>query len=344
MKKSFGILISVIFLSLLFLNSCNSCNRDKDKKHAVKKSQLKEIQEQIKISIDRYEQDLFKVRKDFFQEDLLAVQKKYPFFLEGDLSDVRNQKQLWDYINDPLIKEVFHQTQKVFPNLNDLTKNIHESMSYYKSYYPNEKIPRIYTYVSGFDYELPIKYMDTLLIVALDMYLGENSKYYDQLGIPKYVSYHYQPEFIVPDCFKEIAYRHTPDPKTRITLLDYMIFEGKRYYFAECMMPDSPDTLIIGYPNAKLQWAIANEGNIWAYLIENNLLYSKDNRAIVKFINEAPFTSVFAKESPGRIGTWVGWQIVRTYMNNCDVKLPDMMKDVNYRGILEKSKYKPKKQ
>ncbi len=343
MNKRVGLIILTVILSAIFLNSCNSCNRDKDKKHSIKKSQLKEIQEQIKISVERYEQDLFKIRKENFEEDLLVVQKKYPFFLEGDLKDVRNQKQLWDYINDPLIKEVYLQTQKVFPDLNELTKNLHESMSYYKTYFPNENIPRICTYVSGFDYELPIKYMDSLLIVAMDMYLGTNSKYYDQLGIPKYVSFHYNPEFIVPDCFKEIAYRHLPNPKTRITLLDYMIFEGKKLYFTECMMPDVPDSLIIGYPKSKIEWAQANEGNIWAYLIENNLLYSKDNKAIVKFINDAPFTSVFAKESPGRIGMWVGWQIVRSYMSANDVLLPDMMKDGDFRAILEKSKYKPKK-
>lgn len=341
-KRIVFVILSVLF-SLLMFTSCNSCNRDKDKKHSIKKSELTEMKTQIKVSVSRYEQDLFKVRKDYFLEDLLLVQKKYPFFLEGDLNDIRNQKQLWDYINDPLIREVYDRTQKVYPDLTDFTRNIHESMSYYKLYYPSVKIPNIYTYVSGFDYELPIKYMDSLLIIALDMYLGTNSKYYDQLGIPKYVSFHYQSEFIIPDCFKEISYRHLPDPKTCVNLLDYMIFEGKKLYFTECMMPDVPDSLIIGYPKQKIEWAEANEGNIWSYLIENKLLYSKDSRAIAKFINDAPFTSVFAKESPGRIGTWVGWQIVRSFMNNNEVQLQDLMRDGNNRGILDKSKYKPQK-
>lgn len=342
MKRETVVLVMVV-LSLMFFTSCNSCERSKEKKFAVKQSQLKEAKEQIKISIERYEQDLFSARQETFVEDLKKVQQKYPFFLEGDLDDIRNQKQLWGYINDPTIKEVYDKTQKQFPNLNKLTVDLLEAMSYYKTHVPEAQIPKIYTYVSGFDYELPIKYMDNMLIIALDMFLGPKVKYYDQMGIPKYVSFRYQPEFILPESFKEISYSYLPSPKTRITTLDYMIFEGKKLYFTELMMPHVHDTLIIGYPLEKLNWAIQNEGNIWAYIIENNLLYSKDNKAIVKFINDAPFTSFFARESPGRIGHWIGWQIVRSYMNNNEVNLLDMMKDENYRGILEKSRYKPKK-
>lgn len=341
--KRLIVLLGLSILTMINFSSCNSCNRTKEKKFAVKQSQLKEAKQQIKISIDRYEQDLFTVRKDSFLSDLQKVQRKYPFFLEGDLEDVRNQKQLWGYINDPMIKEVFQKTQKRFPNLNKLTGDLLEAMSYYKTYLPEATIPKVYTYVSGFDYELPVKYMDNMLIIALDMFIGPHVDYYDQLGIPKFVSFGYQPEFIVPVSFKEISYAYLPSPKTRVTLLDYMIFEGKKLYFTELMMPHMHDSLIIGYPLQKLDWAIQNEGNIWAYLIENNLLYSKDNKTIVKFINDAPFTSVFARESPGRIGHWVGWQIVRSYMNTNEVDLLEMMKNENFREILEKSRYKPKK-
>ncbi len=342
MKRATVVLVLMV-ISVMFFTSCNSCERNNEKKFAVKQSQLKEAKEQIKITVNRYEQDLFSVREDFFVDDLKKIQKKYPFFLEGDIEDVRNQKQLWGYINDPMIKEVYEKSQKRFPNLNNMTSDLLDAMSYLKTYDSDVQIPNVYTYVSGFDYELPVKYMDNMLIIALDMFLGPNVNYYDQMGIPKYVSFRYQPEFILPESFKEISYSYLPSPKTRITMLDYMVFEGKKLYFAELMMPILHDSLLIGYPNQKLNWAIQNEGNIWAYLIENNLLYTKDNKAIVKFINDAPFTSVFARESPGRIGHWIGWQIVRSYMNSNEVNLLDMMKDENYRGILEKSRYKPKK-
>jgi hypothetical protein len=48
-------------------------------------------------------------------------------------------------------------------------------------------------------------------------------------------------------------------------------------------------------------------------------------------------------ESPGNIGSWVGWQLVRTYLkNNSNVKWTDLMKDnTDPLTFLRASKYKP---
>jgi hypothetical protein len=338
--------LSIFFLVVLgsfLFTSCQSCERTKEKKHAVSVAKLKEVQRQLKISIERYEVDFFAVSNDNFVEDLKKLQKKYPFFLEGDLDDVRNQRQLWSYLNDPLIKEIYELTMKKYPDLNDLTAQFREAFSYYSTYFPEEKIPHIYTYVSGLDYEMPIKLMDSILVIALDMYLGANYKYYNELGIPQYVSSRFQKEYILPNCFSEISYLHSSNPKTCVTVLDHMIYEGRRIYFTEMMLPNLHDTLLIGYSGAGLNWAKQNEGNVWGYFLDNEILYSKESKAVVKLIQEAPFTSYFSKESPGRMGIWIGWQIVRKYMNGNDVELGDFMQEENYKMVLEKSRYKPKK-
>jgi len=61
-----------------------------------------------------------------------------------------------------------------------------------------------------------------------------------------------------------------------------------------------------------------------------------------KYINPAPFTSYFPEESPGRTGIWLGWQIIRSYMDkNQDITLPQLMDNFDVQGILEKSGYRP---
>ena len=46
--------------------------------------------------------------------------------------------------------------------------------------------------------------------------------------------------------------------------------------------------------------------------------------------------------SPGKIGVWIGWQIVRSYMKHNDVSLQELLK-IDESDLFNKSKYKPKK-
>jgi hypothetical protein len=342
--KRFIFITVLFFVSLLSFTSCDSCSRNKDKKHAIKESKLEKIRANINTTLYRYEKELFSLNKKDFANELLRIQPKFSFFLNGDVRDPKNQQQLYAFINDPVTQEIYKETMRVYPNVDDLKKQFDNAFSYYNYYFPSAKIPKVYTYVSSLDFELPIKLADSVLIIALDMYLGKECKYYKQIGIPVYKSDRFSRQYIVSDCLKEMAYKHIKFDNSRITLLDEMIMEGKRLYFAEAMMPDENDSIIIGYSNQQLTWVQQNEGNMWAYIIDKGLLYTVNSKVIMKFINDAPFTPFFANDSPGRAGAWIGWQIVRAYMNNYkEANIEQLLQDSNSQKILNRSKYKPKK-
>ena len=64
----------------------------------------------------------------------------------------------------------------------------------------------------------------------------------------------------------------------------------------------------------------------------------------MKFTSEGPFTTALSKQSAPRIGYWVGWRIVKQYMQeNPDVTLEQLMKETDAQELLKKSKYIPKK-
>lgn len=342
--KRFIIFTTLAILIGISFSSCDSCSRKKDKKFAVKADKIKEIRAKINTTIYRYEKDLFTLNPKEFGNELARIQPKYPFFLNGNVQDPRNQQQLYGFINDPVTQEIYKETIKTYPNLDDIKLKFDESFSYYNYYYPNKPIPKVFTYVSSLDFEMPIKYADTILIIALDMYLGKDCKFYKQSGTPLYKSARYSREYIIADCFKEMAYSHMKFDNSRVSLLDEMIIEGKRLYFAESMLPNEHDTTLIGYPLNKLKWAQQNEANMWGYIIDKELLYTPDTKIIMKFINDAPFTTFFANDSPGRVGAWIGWQIVRSYMNNNkNFTLEQLMNEPNGQKILNLSKYKPAK-
>ena len=113
-------------------------------------------------------------------------------------------------------------------------------------------------------------------------------------------------------------------------------------YFLDCIFPDDPDYLKIGYLPDKIKWCKEHENAMWTYLIENKLLYSNDHMNIRRFIGPGPFTSSFTTESPGKAGVWIGWQIVRQYMKkNPQVTLPVLMKENDSQKILSQSGYAP---
>ena len=108
------------------------------------------------------------------------------------------------------------------------------------------------------------------------------------------------------------------------------------------MLPETSDELIFGFTPDQMKFCRNNEGQMWQYLIENNLLFSTDKFTIRKLTGEAPFTSFFSKESPGRAAVWMGFRIIESYMMKTrGIKMEEMINDTNVQGILEKAKYSP---
>ena len=96
------------------------------------------------------------------------------------------------------------------------------------------------------------------------------------------------------------------------------------------------------YSEQKMEWCSNNEANIWAYFIDNEILYSTDIKKFNSYINYAPFAKGMPKDSPGRIAYYIGWKIVNSYMkNNPRLTLAALMQNTQSQEILQQSGYKP---
>jgi hypothetical protein len=122
-----------------------------------------------------------------------------------------------------------------------------------------------------------------------------------------------------------------------------MIERGKQWWLLDKFMPATDDSVKTGYTQQQLEWCRENEGLIWTYIIKNENLYSVDPVTIQTYIGEAPFTQGFSQQdSPGNLGPWIGWQIVKKFEEkNPGIRPEDVMK-TSPAQILEQAKYKPK--
>ena len=142
---------------------------------------------------------------------------------------------------------------------------------------------------------------------------------------------------------RELAKQKIDYKKIGTGLLDMIINEGKIIWYTQAMVPAIADTILLDYSGWQMEWAQSAEGMVWAFLLENEMLYAKDNQLIQKFIYPSPFTSYFGVESPPRLGWFIGWKIVNSYMhNNSYVELKELMVEYDSQEILNRSGYKPK--
>jgi hypothetical protein len=196
--------------------------------------------------------------------------------------------------------------------------------------------------LTNVDYNNKVVLADSLLFISLDVFLGKESEIYQDF--PEYIKQNYTKEHMmvsVAEEFSDVLLMPSNDK----TFIARMIQEGKKLQMIQAFLPKVAANEIIGYAPEDMTWAADNEEDIWKYFVENTLFYNTDTQLNSRFIEDAPFSKFyleFDKNSPGRIGSWFGWQIVQSYLKNNEVTLQEMLL-TNNEEIFKKSKYKPKK-
>lgn len=334
----------IISTAFLFVLSCS----DRSGKHY----RINEKYTEPGIEIKRLEKDLFETDPARLTDLKDSLNTRYGNFLQlfawvinaGDLGDSTSYEVIRDFVTDRVNYDVYQKVMEKYPDLSAYEQDMEKAWGRYSYHFPDSLIPGIYSFISGFNNSIIVG--DSSLAFGLDRYLGSDSRYYRELGIYNYLTKKMVPGRIVPDAFYAWAKASWPRDKQVINdnLLSNIIYEGKLYYFTKSMLYDMPDSLIFGYTAGQMEFCRNNEYRMWEYLIEHDMLFSKDKMLIRKLTGEAPFTTYFTRESPGRASLWLGFRIVESYMmRNRDVSLPGLMTDDNYKGFLEKARYNPEK-
>ncbi|WP_242118267.1 gliding motility lipoprotein GldB [Aestuariivivens sediminicola] len=317
--------IGSLFILLVVLLSCNKENRLEQNINKINTD----------ITVERFDRLFANVEI----EALSKLKQDYPFMFAKKYSD-----SFWiAQKKDSLQRELFLEVEKAFPDFEDVELEIESLFNHLKYYFPEFKLPRVITTTSMVDYRNKVILTDTIVLLSIDTYLGSQHKFY--AGIQKYIASNLRKEQIVVDLSGAYAEKYIYQ-SPRKTLLDEMIYYGKVLYFNDLMIPFKSESERIGYTDEELQWAQANESYIWRYFVERELLYSTDSKLPNRFINPAPFTKFYLEEidseSPGRLGQYMGWQIVRAYMENNDVTLKELLVNSS-EAIFNNSKFKPRK-
>jgi len=288
----------------------------------------------VDFTIERFEQIYYETPVEKFSE----TREAYSVFFPEEFHDSIFTSKL----TDPLYRELYDEVQLKYKNFSDVESEIEDLFRHIKYYFPEKNIPgKVTTLISEMDYANKVIYTDSIVLIALDLYLGEDHRFYE---FPDYFRQTFTRRQILPDmatAFTETVLKYPNDR----TLLSQMIYFGKQLYLKDLLLPTYSDAEKIGYTDEKWKWSLENEKEMWRYFIEESLLYSTDSKLLQRFITPAPFSKFYLEidnESPGRVGVFLGWQIVKAYMSQSEHSLESLL-NADAKTIFEKSKYKPKR-
>lgn len=331
----------------LLLTACCYFSCDNKTKHKIPEA----VTEQpFSLKINRFDKDLFALKSDTAKSGIAGLAEKYPDFFYlftkqiiniGDSSNPQMASLLKGFLNDTYINEMYNEVKNQYKDLDEYNKELTQAFKGYHYFFPPAKVPEITYFVSGYNYA-NVTTAHTLAI-GLEMYLGQNYKPYSLMEIPVYKQKLMRKEYFVADAMQAWIGTEFEKQEDYASLLHQMLHKAKVIYTIEQLMPEVPDTVLFGYSAAQLDWCRQNEAKIWAHFIEKKLLFAALRGDSYKYINEGPFTAGFPRESPGKLGVWVGYQIIKKYADQqANNTLKQLFENHNAQQILTQSKYKPK--
>ncbi len=327
----------IIITLALLVASCQE-------KTPVYKAKLDIKAEPYDLEFDRYEDVLFNLDTADFQQELIKSQDRYRVFLSGDLGNTEAVQYLKDFATDPFSVFLYQKAKASFPDLKQVEPVVEDVLAHFHYYYPDIELPKkAFTCITGVHPdEPPVQIIDNQIVISLDWYL-DDEEVYDQIGMPRYMSLRRNGPTLAKDVAEQLYMHYLYEWRKQGQIVGEMVFYGRRNFFVEAMCPNLPDSVLLGYSAHQWQWAVENEGEVWADIVGNRRLYDAGLDAYMMFFGDGPFTQAYSNDAPSRLGEFFGLNIIRSYASNNDCDFVELMDRKNLQNIFQDSGYKPKK-
>jgi hypothetical protein len=316
---SFG-LRKILFLtaSAAFLANFYACSASNEEAYIPN---LDNIQP-LTVQVQRTEQFLAKV-------DTNNKAGIYPAFVQNfadfagiysqDLLKIPTENQamgLATFASAPETRQLLDTVAQKYPDLKTLQAQTELLLRYKKYYFPTDTFlpQRIYTFISYYNYGVLL--LPNAIGVGLDCFLGEQHPAYFGIELlkPAYIRRTLTSEHIIAKIAEAFAVDIMEQSTKRAgnKLIDYMLYEGKKLYLMEILMPAVADSIRLGFSDYQVQYCQKGEEGLYDEFRKENLLYSEEIATFRKYISLGAFAP--EKGLFGNSGSWLGKQMVAQYV------------------------------
>lgn len=314
----------------------------------------------VEVNIHRFEQELFAIDTNDVAPGLAKLQQKYPDFCQiyfGEIlgsTDKRiapqgHEAYMKGFLTHSPLRKLYDTTQLVFGDMRDLEKDFQQAFQFFKYYFPDQPMPDVTTFISEYSIGRFI-FGDSSalsLAVGLDFFLGENYPYLQynpgNSNFSAYLTRTFNKQHLVSKTLQPLIDELVGKPRGN-RLLDIMVHNGKKIYLLDKLLPYAPDSVKLEITPQQVKWMEENELEMWSYFLKENLFYSSDYSNIRKYVEYSPNSPGMPEEAPGRTANWLGWQMVKAYMQRYpETTLSQLIELQDAQALLDQSKYKPER-
>tara|TARA_B100001142_G_scaffold325304_1_gene378640 strand:- start:298 stop:1266 length:969 start_codon:yes stop_codon:yes gene_type:complete len=311
----------------------------------VLSSCIKQEKVEMQIPIYRFDKELFSIDSNNYEDKVndwdAILPEFYDYFLRHHIymkysSDSARKSNVLMFASHPDVISFQKSIEEKFKNVKYIEEKFNRAFSSYSEFFPDSTIPKKIIFSNSFN-SYAVDVFNENLLIGLDFYLGES---HPAANIWDYLKVRYDEKFLMADAMEYWITSMFINKNNTSNFQENLIFKGKIMYLIKMILKEQ-DNIVFRFSEENINWCEMNESNIWNEIISLDIMYNKDYNAYSTFFSDSPFTKGMPKESPGRLGYWVGYKIIESYMNNNRVSLSDLMKNDNSQEILLQSKYKP---
>jgi hypothetical protein len=267
-------------------------------------------------------------------EEIYSYQLGYCLQI-GRISDTAFVRSISQFNGDKAIAAIEKEITKKFGDLQQQKNQLTDGLQHLKYHFPTGKIPEHIVFMNSL-FQSNAFCTEKEIGIGLERYLGKDNKVIQMLPSEPFYDWikaGMNANYLVRDALCAWIMTHYL-PEMEGNLAENMIRWGKILYVTEAAFPAMEKNIIIRYSKEDYAWALENQLPFWKFLVAEKMLFKINDLDRANLIGEAPFTVGLSEKSPDRFGQFLGWQMVRNYMENHTINLEKLI-SLPYNTILQ---------
>jgi len=245
-------------------------------------------------------------------------------------------RKVLEFKSDEYIKRLEKTIQRLPKN--QLKVELINGFKRLKFHFPTNNIPNSIFFINSL-FSASVFCTEKEIVVGVDRYLGAKEKVIEELPSNQFyewIKVGMEPRYLTRDVMVAWLMTNYLEETTENYAAEMMRW-GKILFLTKVLLPDVKEETILRYSSTQLEWASSSEKAVWDYFVDKELLFKTDEETRVNLLKEGPYSIGLPKESPDRIGQFIGYKIVKQYMESEEISLQELVK-IPYNELLQKYK------
>jgi hypothetical protein len=254
----------------------------------------------------------------------------------GGFKDSSSLNRIEMFRNDLYIKRLRSKISCLYSSKKDLQLQLIDGFKHLHFHLSEVPLPKQIYYINSL-FVSNVYCSNREIGIGLERYLGPKEAVIEELPSQEFFQWMKDgmlKEYIPRDVLSEWISTNIVE-EVNGTFAQKMIRWGKIIYLTEAAFPKMDKNILMRYTKKRYDWAEHNEPSVWKYLVDQNLLFSKNERDHANFLHEGPFTVGLPENSPDRLGQFLGWKIVRDFMKKNESISFNQLVKLPYNTILQ---------